>query len=211
MNTDIRFARPCATVSRRLTTAGALVILVLLSMLTPVRATADPIPVPYSPAPAVTPASGVTGSAPDQRSGARPGRATALVRHFYRVFDTGDVATLPTVLTGDWVDHPLADGQQPGRDGLTPVVRSFRSVFPDLHVTVEQIIPSADGRYVTVRTVWSGTQRAPFLGLPATGARVSFRTTDIHRISKNRIAETWHLEDTYGLYQTLLAAPRHHR
>lgn len=105
------------------------------------------------------------------------------------------------------MDRRAARGRQkPGRDGLPPVIRYFRTVFPDLRVRIEDVIVSADGTLVTVRTVYSGTQRASFLGIAPTGARISFRTTDVHRVSQGRIAQTWHLEDTFGAYTQLRAA-----
>lgn len=65
---------------------------------------------------------------------------------------------------------------------------------------------SQHASYVTVRTVYTGTQKAEFLGLKATGAKISFRTTDVHHIVRGRIVETWHLEDTYGAYKQIEAA-----
>lgn len=132
--------------------------------------------------------------------------ALALATRFYRPFTTGRTADHGTVLSKGWVDRPLAAGQAPGRAGFAPVVAYFRSVFPDLRVRIVSGHVSQDGRYVTVRTVYTGTQEAAFLGVPATHAAISFRTTDVHRIAGRRIVETWHLEDTYGAQQQMLAA-----
>jgi ketosteroid isomerase-like protein len=38
----------------------------------------------------------------------------ALVRHIYRATETGDVAILDSVMTGDIVEHPLNPGQSGG-------------------------------------------------------------------------------------------------
>lgn len=133
-------------------------------------------------------------------------KAEQLALSFYTVFDDGKVERLSNIVSKDWMDIPLAEGQGPGRAGLAPVVQYFRTVFPDLKVTPQAVHVVDDGTIVTIRTVFSGTQRAPFLGLPATGARITFRTTDVHRISRGRIVETWHLEDTFGAYQQMQAA-----
>lgn len=144
-----------------------------------------------------------TVSARDSR---RERQARSLALRFYQPFNHGDVAALDTVVSEDWIDVPLAEGQQPGREGFKPIVGYFRSVFPDLQVTQEAVIVAERGTLVTVRSLFTGTQRLEFLGVPATDARISFRTTDVHRIQDGLIVETWHLEDLFGAYQQMLAA-----
>ena len=63
----------------------------------------------------------------------------ALARQFYRVLNTGDLSLLKGVLAPNWAAHPLNPGQGPGRDGFGPVVRAFRTSFPDLHFTIEDL------------------------------------------------------------------------
>jgi steroid delta-isomerase-like uncharacterized protein len=135
-------------------------------------------------------------------------QAKALAERFYVPFRTGRVNLLDTVLSKNWIDQPLTQGQQPGREGFKPVIAGYRTVFPDLKVTHQVFIVSANAQTVTVRSVFSGTQRAEFLGVPATGKKITFRTTDVHRIHSGRIVETWHLEDLFGAYQQLLAAQK---
>lgn len=133
-------------------------------------------------------------------------RAAALALGFYQPFRDRDVDALDRVLARDWVDEPLGEGQQPGRDGFKPVVVGYRAVFPDLRVAQQAVVVSADARTVTVRSTFTGTQRAPFLGIPATGAVITFRTTDVHEVRGGRIVHSWHLEDLFGAEQQMLAA-----
>ncbi len=129
----------------------------------------------------------------------------ALARAFYTPFSTGQVALYDTVLAPDWIDRPLGQGQATGRDGFKPAVRAFRAALHDLTVTIEDLV--ADGDKVAIRTTFRGTHAGAFLGIAPTGRRVAFRTADIHRIAGDAIAETWHLEDLFGLAQQL-TAPR---
>ena len=126
-----------------------------------------------------------------------PADAEALARAFYEPFTTGDTSVYDTILAEDWVDHPLAPGQQPGRAGFAPVVAGFRTVFPDLSVTNEDVIVAGDK--VTVRSTVRGTHQGDLLGIPPTGQPVEFMAIDIHRIEGGRIAETWHIEDYLSL------------
>jgi predicted ester cyclase len=125
----------------------------------------------------------------------------ALARAFYTPFNTGQVALYDTVLAPDWIDRPLGPGQSAGRDGLKPVVRAYRAALSGLTVTIEDVV--TDGDKVAIRTTLRGTHEGTLLGVAPTGRRVVFRAADIHRIAGNVIAETWHLEDLFGLMQQL--------
>jgi predicted ester cyclase len=66
--------------------------------------------------------------------------------------------------------------------------------FPDLSVTVEEVM--AEGDRVTARVVMRGTHQGEFQGLASTGKRVEVRTIDMFRISNGKIVEHWgHSDD----------------
>ena len=125
----------------------------------------------------------------------------ALAKNFYNAFNTGNTDSLTGVIAEDWIDDPLSAGQQPGRSGFIPVVQYFRSAFPDLHHSIDDIV--AEGDRVVVRGTLSGTQKGDFNGIPATNRKVTFRTIDIHQIKDGVIVETWHLEDIASLMSQL--------
>jgi uncharacterized cupredoxin-like copper-binding protein/predicted ester cyclase len=118
----------------------------------------------------------------------------AIVRAFYEPFNTGDTSVYDTILAEDWADHPLGMGQQPGRAGFPPVIAMFRAIFPDLHVTNDDVIVCGDK--ATVRSTNNGTHSGgDLLGIPPTGKPVQFMAIDIHRLENGQIVETWHIED----------------
>ncbi|MFI5689988.1 ester cyclase [Streptomyces sp. NPDC051636] len=121
----------------------------------------------------------------------------------YKPFETGDTSVYDTLLTEDFVDAPLAPGQGPGREGMKQhVAEDIVATFPDLTIRIEAI--HVAGNTVTVRSVISGTQQRPFLGVPATHRKVSFRAVDIHQVNPERgIARTDHLEDLFGAYRQI--------
>jgi steroid delta-isomerase-like uncharacterized protein len=127
--------------------------------------------------------------------------APQAVQDFYTAFVTGDVALGSNALAEDWNCVPLNPGQVPGREGFGPVLEGYRKTFPDLQVTIDQVVVSDE--YVTVRETFTGTQQGDFLGVAATGKPVTFRATDVHHIVDGKIAETWHLEDLFGAYLQL--------
>jgi steroid delta-isomerase-like uncharacterized protein len=131
----------------------------------------------------------------------------AVARQFYQVLNTGDLSLLKETLAPNWVAHPLNPGQGPGRDGFGPVVRAFRTSFPDLRFTIEDLIVAREK--VVVRSTARGTHQGTFLGVPPTGRPVEFRATDIHRFAHRLIVDTWHLEDFYSFLVEVKAFPAH--
>jgi predicted ester cyclase len=113
----------------------------------------------------------------------------AIVRALYEPFNTGDTSVYDTVLAEDWVDTPLGQGQQPGREGFKPIIGIFRGVFPDLQLTIEDVLVAGDK--AAVRSTIRATQQGELLGIPATGLPVEFMAIDIHHVENGQIVATW--------------------
>ncbi|HXR44993.1 MAG TPA: ester cyclase [Pseudolysinimonas sp.] len=126
-----------------------------------------------------------------------------VARAFYEPFRTGDTSTYATVLADNWVDIPLAPGQEQGPAGMPDQIAGFRYVMPDYTVIHEDVLVSGDR--VTVRNTVTGTHQGAFMGHEPTGRRIEMRTIDIHEIRDGRIVTTWHLEDFAGLLAQLSA------
>ncbi|MFF3484360.1 ester cyclase [Streptomyces sp. NPDC002701] len=145
-------------------------------------------------------ASAVSGSG----SGIRPDAGiTDVVRAFYEPFRTGDTAIYGEILADNWVDIPLAPGQEQGRAGMAAQIALFRRAMPDYSVEHEDLVVGDDR--VAVRNTVSGTHQGAFMGHEPTGRRIEMRTMDIHQVRDNRIVTTWHLEDFAGLMAQLTA------
>ena len=141
----------------------------------------------------VTPLAGATRVAFAQEATPSTSDAEAIVRSFYEPFNTGDTSVYETILAEDWVDTPLGPGQQPGRAGFPPVITYFRSIFPDLQLTTEEVIVSGDK--AAVRSTIRATHQGELFGIPGTGQPIQFMAIDIHRLEDGQIVETWHIED----------------
>ena len=126
-----------------------------------------------------------------------------VVRAFYEPFRTGDTSTYDQVLAPDWVDVPLAPGQQQGPAGMAAQIALFRSAMPDYDVQHQDVL--VDGDKVAVRNTVSGTHQGAFMGHAPTGRRIEMRTLDVHQVRDGRIVTTWHLEDFAGLMAQLTA------
>jgi steroid delta-isomerase-like uncharacterized protein len=130
----------------------------------------------------------------------------AIVRQFIdEVLNRGNIDGAGRFVWEDVVEQVPFPGQGPGLSGLQDVLRGLRAAFPDLHWIVEEQL--ADGDRVLTRFVWTGTHRGPFLGIPATGRRVSVWGMVIDRLVAGRIKDTRILMDTLSLMTQLGAPP----
>jgi len=93
--------------------------------------------------------------------------------------DVADVNFAP-----DFVDHgsDLPPGIPPGPQGARQYVGGALQKFPDMHVTVEDVI--VEGNKVVVRNVWQCTDRE-------SGRKLRFGGIVIWRVADGKLAERW--------------------
>ena len=131
----------------------------------------------------------------------------ALIRRFVEeLFNRGNLSLADEILADDFVEHEqLPPGIPNGREGVKAMTSMMRSAFPDFKATIDDIL--ADGDKVVIRTTWSGTQKGEFMGMPATGKRMSIGVIDIIRVSNGKFVEHWGQMDAMGMMQQLGAIP----
>ncbi|HSZ16797.1 MAG TPA: ester cyclase [Terracidiphilus sp.] len=105
----------------------------------------------------------------------------------------------------DFVELDPLPGQQQGREGLKGILASMRTAFPDIHWTIHEMV--SEGDKVVSRFHWTGTHRAPFVGIPATGKSVLVHGVVIDRLEQGRMADSRILMDTLSLMQQLGVIP----
>jgi predicted ester cyclase len=81
-----------------------------------------------------------------------------------------------------------------GLAGRKQFAASLLAGFSDYHGEIQEMI--AEGDRLVVRTLWTGTQDGPFLGRPASGAKLRFTTADFFRIENGKLAEHWDVVDS---------------
>jgi steroid delta-isomerase-like uncharacterized protein len=117
------------------------------------------------------------------------------------VWSKGDMAAADVVLSPDFVNHNPAFGHPPTRDGYKQTVAQFRQAFPDLCMSVEDLL--GEGDKVMARFRAQGTHLGPFGAFPASGRRVDFTGTGTALVRDGQIAELWVNGDLLGLVQQL--------
>ena len=140
-------------------------------------------------------------SAPDPHLADRLRAERHAVETLYRAFSDKNPDLVDGILSPTWDDIPLAPGQGPGPEGIKPIIRSVAQAFPDVHITVHDMIHEP-GR-IGVRAEISGTHQGELFGIAPTGKKVSFRLHEFHTLDGGRVTTTWHMEDWFGLFLQL--------
>ena len=130
----------------------------------------------------------------------------ALMRRFYEEISKGNLAALDELVAVDLVDHtPFVPGQAQGRQGTLELFTMIRAAFPDLRVTVEDIV--TEGDKVVARGTFSGTHKGEFMGIAPTGKQITVGIIEILRIAGGRMVEHWNVVDSLGMMQQLGVVP----
>lgn len=115
---------------------------------------------------------------------------------------------LASVVAQDVRVHPATPGAAPDTEGieeLTVTFRRFHDAFPDLHITLDDVVAAGDE--VAARWTATGTHRGELAGIPATGMAVRWAGIDIYRLDRGRVVEWWRNDDFAGLMHQLGPAP----
>jgi steroid delta-isomerase-like uncharacterized protein len=119
---------------------------------------------------------------------------------WYEAFNKKDPELLGTVLGEGWYETPSAPDAQPGRETAKQLLVQLTTIFPDFKIVIQDTLE--DGNKVVVRSQITGTQRQPFVGLPAKGRSIDIQAIDIQELKDGKIVRTWHSEDGMtGLHQ----------
>ena len=121
------------------------------------------------------------------------------------VLNKGNMQAVDELIAPNFVEHNPFPGQAPGVEGLKQAMAALRQAFPDLHVTVDEML--SDGDKVVIRTTMKGTHKGNFMNIPATGKQMSVEGIDILRISNGRAVEHWGVTDNLTMMQQLGLVP----
>jgi len=131
---------------------------------------------------------------------------TLMRRFFEEVYTKKNLTAIGELIAPTHIDHAAAAAGLPdGPEGSRQAIGMMLTGFPDLHVTVEDMI--AEGDKVVVRMTMRGTQQGALGGIPPTGKQVVVSTIDIVRIEGGKIAEEWGIDDRLSMLQQLGLVP----
>ena len=130
----------------------------------------------------------------------------AVVSRFVQEFkNNSNHGIVDQLFTMDFVHHLKDPRLPPGRDGIKAVGQAVVGGFPDVSVTVEDLL--ADGDRVIERTTARATHTGEFNGIPPTNGQVVWTEIHIYRLEDGKIAGLWSEVDFLGLLTQLGAIP----
>jgi steroid delta-isomerase-like uncharacterized protein len=115
--------------------------------------------------------------------------------------NSGNLDAFHQVFAPSIIDRDPASDQGSGPEGFIHFFTGFRAAFPDLNVSVEQLV--ADDDNVAIAYTITGTHQGDFLGIPATGRRIKARGMQIARFENGLIVERWGSSDQLGILQQI--------
>jgi len=119
-------------------------------------------------------------------------------------WNQGNTAVFDELFAADYLGHDPS-GPMHGPEGFKQFYATYRTAFPDTHLTIEDQI--AEGNTVASRWTATGTHQGPLMGIPPSGKRVRVTGITISRYASGKIAEEWFSYDTLGMLQHLGVIP----
>lgn len=131
----------------------------------------------------------------------------ALVRRLMEEgYNQGNWSLFDELLASNYVNHDPTNPTVSDREGLKQLHMGFHAIFPDYHVTIDDLI--AEGDRVSKRWTWGGTQTGEFQGIPPTGKKVTISGITNYRVANSKVQECWWAPDLFGLLQQLGVIPQ---
>jgi steroid delta-isomerase-like uncharacterized protein len=126
-------------------------------------------------------------------------------RFLDEVFNQGRMETADELLSQSYVFHDASPGvPEKGPTAVKQAASMFRSAFPDLKISIEELVAEDDK--VCARATTRGTHRGAIFGIPPTGRTVSITGLTMVRIADGQITDSWVKNDVVGLLRQLGAS-----
>jgi steroid delta-isomerase-like uncharacterized protein len=129
----------------------------------------------------------------------------AVVHRWVEAFNEGNLDAVDELVTDSYIRHDPNAPEVRGPEEEKRLIVMYRSAFPDLHFTVEDMV--AEGDKVATRIGISATHRGELLGIPPTEKQLAFTAMELYRIANGKIDEQWVNVDTLGMMQQIGAIP----
>ena len=107
---------------------------------------------------------------------------TFIQNHFEEFVNRQNSAIAYQNFAADFLDHDAPYGEAIGAEPAKQMMEATSVKYPDIHVTIEDIIAEDDK--VMVRNTWRATDSS-------TGTKIEFKGFVLWRLANGKIAERW--------------------
>ena len=126
-------------------------------------------------------------------------------RVWEEVFNKGDLSVADELIATNYVYHGPMGMEYKGPEGFKQMVTMTRTAFPDLHVTIDDMV--AEGDKVVSRYTMTGTHKGEYMGIAPTGKQVTMTAANFYRFEGGKEVEDLPYSDSLALYQQLGVSP----
>ena len=133
------------------------------------------------------------------------GENKALFQRLIDGMNAQDPNFLDRLLYPNFIENDPQPSVEPGIEGMRQMMGMFFSAFPDLKVTINQLVTEED--LVVGHMTTEGTQTGEFMGMPATGKKISITEMHMVRIANGKAVEHWGLANAMAMMQQLGVIP----
>jgi steroid delta-isomerase-like uncharacterized protein len=116
------------------------------------------------------------------------------------ILNNGNLSLVDSIIGNEFVD-PVSVAGEKGPEALKHVISYFRSTFPDLKITIDEIVTDKD----KVAWKWTAhaTHQGEIFGIPPSGKTVKFSGIIIDNIIDGKIVQRQGIWDRLGLKEQL--------
>ena len=128
----------------------------------------------------------------------------SVIRRWIDAINRGDLEAGAQLMDANYIRH-LPGLESRGPEGFKEVAAMFLTGFPDLKLTIEDLI--AEGDRIVVRFTARGTHLGTFAGIPPTNRPITVPAIMVNQISNGKMIESWEVLDQLGLFLALGSFP----
>ncbi len=124
------------------------------------------------------------------------------VRRFIEeVFNKKKLDIVDELIDDNYIINGVGGQQLRGPDGARMMISMYANAFPDLHMSIDDLI--GEGDIVACRFTTTATHQGEFMGIPPTGKKISISGYSFNRLKNRKQVETWGLSDWTTAMQQL--------
>ena len=129
-----------------------------------------------------------------------PDAVQYFIKRYDDMFNTPDLDIVDEIFAPHFVAHrPIAPVLN--RATYKSLLHGFYGAFPDFRLEINDTFVTEER--VVLRMTYYGTHAAHFMGIPATGCKISMPAIAIFRIDDGQIVENWEEVDFLGVVQQI--------
>jgi len=128
-----------------------------------------------------------------------------LRREIEEGWNKGNLMIVEEIYADNFIDHSPFPGTTPDREGIKQFIKIIHDAFPDIKLTIEDLIAESDKLVERVKA--TGTNKGEFMGITPTDKQITVPVITINRFAGDKIVERWSISDQLAMMQQLGVIP----